>query len=123
MFTKLRKEFYWNMIYKICSRELWQQAVDAGEFTGAEIDLADGYIHFSAAHQVRETLAKHFSGRMDLVLIAVDEATLGPALKWEISRGGDSFPHLYGVLTIASVGSVQDLELGTDGGHVLPRLG
>ncbi len=83
-----------NTIYKICDAAAWQAAERAGEFVGAPVDLADGYIHFSAADQVVETAAKHFSGERDLVLVAVDADALGPALKWEPSRGDALFPHL-----------------------------
>ncbi|MDD2704229.1 MAG: DUF952 domain-containing protein [Acidocella sp.] len=75
----------------------------AGNFTGAPVDMADGYIHLSTAGQLAETVRKHFTGQTDLVVAAVDLATLGNAVKWEISRGGAEFPHLYGTLTMAHV--------------------
>ncbi|MEM8972574.1 MAG: DUF952 domain-containing protein [Pseudomonadota bacterium] len=87
-----------KMIYKICPREEWQAAVDLGTFEGSAVDLADGFIHFSAAHQVQETAAKHFRGQTDLLLVAICGDDLGSELKWERSRGGDLFPHLYGAL-------------------------
>ncbi|MEZ6130101.1 MAG: DUF952 domain-containing protein [Planctomycetaceae bacterium] len=108
------------MIYKICTRDQWQQAVAAGTSHGAAIDLKDGYIHFSAAHQVRETAARHFSGQTDLVLVAVDERVLGENLKWEVSRGGNRFPHLYDTLNVACVTSAVQLPLGEDGVHQFP---
>lgn len=101
---------------------MWQQAVESGRFDGAEIDLHDGYIHFSAQHQVAETAAKHFSGRSDLVLLAVDEKNLGDDLRWEVSRGGDKFPHLYASLDVALVTSSVDLPLGDDGISVIPVI-
>lgn len=110
------------MIYKICSREAWQEAERQGQFYGAEIDLRDGYIHFSAAHQVRETAAKHFPGQTDLLLVTVDEAALGENLRWEVSRGGDRFPHLYGALRTEFAVDVSDLPLGPTGCHVFPKL-
>ena len=87
-----------RIVYKICDQDAWRKAVAMGVFTGAPVDVADGFIHFSAAHQVRETAAKHFAGQEGLVLVAVDATVLGDALKWEPSRGGDLFPHLYGDL-------------------------
>jgi uncharacterized protein (DUF952 family) len=109
-------------IYKICSTQLWRDAQRAGLFRGAPPDLADGFIHFSSAAQVAETAAKHFAGAIDQVLIAVDAGLLGEALKWERSRGGDLFPHLYGPLSLAAVLWVEPLPLGADGRHVFPEL-
>jgi uncharacterized protein (DUF952 family) len=107
-------------IYKITPAEAWRAAEDAGAFTGAPVDVADGYIHLSAAHQVRETAARHFSGGRDLLLVAVDAGALGAALIWEPSRGGDLFPHLFGPLPMAAVLSAAPLPLGPDGRHVFP---
>lgn len=109
-------------IYKISPREAWQQAEAAGLFTGAPVDLADGYIHFSTAVQARETAAKHFARQADLVLVAVDADTLGAALRWEPSRGGALFPHLYSDLPMAAVRWVKPLPLGPDGVHVFPVI-
>jgi uncharacterized protein (DUF952 family) len=109
------------LIYKICPRASWQEAERDGVFRGAPVDRADGYIHFSAADQVRETAAKHFAGQNGLVLVAVDAAALGPALAWEPSRGGALFPHLYGELSLDAVRWVEELPLGRDG-HVFPQL-
>src|SRR5262244_142482 len=109
-------------IYKICDATTWQAAERLGEFTGAPVDLADGYIHFSTAEQVAETAAKHFAGQRDLVLVAVDADTLGPALKWEPSRGGALFPHLYGKLPLRAVRWIKPLPLGPDGQHVFPKM-
>jgi uncharacterized protein (DUF952 family) len=106
-------------IYKICPRALWEEAERAGRFDGAPVDLADGFIHFSTAAQVRETAAKHFSGEDDLVLVAIDADALGPALRYEKSRGGALFPHLYGSLPLSAVCAVSRLPLGTNG-HVFP---
>jgi len=109
-------------IYKICSSELWREAERAGLFAGAPLDLADGFIHFSTAAQVAETAAKHFAGAAGQVLVAVDAGALGEALKWEPSRGGALFPHLYGSLAVAAVLWVKPLPLGADGRHVFPEL-
>jgi uncharacterized protein (DUF952 family) len=85
------------------------------------VDLADGFIHFSTAAQVRETAARHFAGQTGLVLIAVEAGALGSFLRWEPSRGGDLFPHLYGPLPLAAVRWVAPLALGADGVHVFAR--
>jgi uncharacterized protein (DUF952 family) len=109
-------------IYKICPDMLWRQAEHAGVFRGAPVDLADGFIHFSTAAQVAETAAKHFAGQTDLLLMSVDSTRLGAQLKWEPSRGGALFPHLYGLLDLAAVIKVEALPLGADGRHIFPPL-
>ena len=106
-------------IYKICDASLWNTAVEAGEFKGAEIDLIDGYIHFSTAEQMRETAAKHFIGREGLVIVAVDADALGEEIKWEPSRGGALFPHLYRTLKTNEAVWSEPLPL-VDGEHVFP---
>jgi uncharacterized protein (DUF952 family) len=111
-----------QVIYKICRASEWREAERAGAFRGAAIDLTDGYIHFSTGEQAPETAARHFAGLGDLVLVAVAAAALGPALKWEPSRGGALFPHLYGVLTPGAVLWVKPLPLGGDGRHLFPEL-
>lgn len=111
-----------NLIYKICPRALWAAAEAAGLFEGAPVDRDDGYIHFSTAGQVAETAAKHFAGQDDLLLVAVDADTLGGALKYEVSRGGALFPHLYAPLPLSAVFWVRPLPLGGDGRHILPEL-
>ncbi len=107
---------------KLFREVLWESAAAAGEFAGAEIDLVDGYIHFSAPHQVAETAAKYFAGQTDLVLVSVDPRKLGDELRWEPSRGGDLFPHLYAPLRLADVDSVCELRLDELGNHVFPEL-
>lgn len=107
------------LIYKICDASLWDAAVEAGTFAGAEIDLTDGYIHFSTAEQMRETASKHFVGREGLVIIAVNPETLGDEMKWEPSRGGALFPHLYRPLQISEAVWTEPLPL-VDGAHVFP---
>ncbi len=111
-----------QLIYKIAPRAMWQAAEAKGVFEGAPIDHADGYIHFSTATQVTETAAKHFAGQDDLVLIAVEKDRLGDALKYEVSRGGDLFPHLYASLPLAAVRWVKPLPLGSDGKHAFPEM-
>ena len=111
-----------KIIYKIAPRDLWAQAEQAGSFTGAPVDIADGYIHFSAATQVRETAARHFASQQDLLLISVNASALGAALKFEVSRGGALFPHLYGELPLAAVLKAEPLPLGDDGLHIFPEL-
>lgn len=110
------------MIYKVVPAAVWQQAVAAGRFAGAGVDLADGYIHFSTAAQVAETAAKHFSGLTGLLLVAVDPAACGSALRWEPSRGGALFPHLYQDLPLDAIRWAADLPLGPDGRHQFPDL-
>ena len=107
-------------IYKIAARTLWNEAEQRGVFSGAEIDIRDGYIHFSSQDQVAETLALHFAGQSDLVLVEVDTARLD--IKWEPSRGGQLFPHLYGRLPLELVRTVRPLALDTNGEHILPPL-
>ncbi len=107
-------------IYKICQRALWEEAVRLGVFRGAPVDTEDGYIHFSTKEQVSDTANKHFAGLPDLVLIAVDAESLGPALKWEPSRGGALFPHLYGPLPVNKTLWVRALPLGFGGKHDFP---
>ena len=109
-----------TVIYKICGAEEWQAAVAAGVFLGSAVDLRDGFIHFSTAAQVRETAARHFAGAGDLVLVAFDDAALGPALRYEPSRGGDLFPHLYSSLDPAAALWVKPLPLASDGNHIFP---
>lgn len=110
-----------SLIFKIHPADDWARAEQAGTFDGAPVDHADGYIHFSTGGQARETAARHFAGRAGLLLIAVDDAPLGSALRWEPSRAGQLFPHLYGTLDLAAVRWVQSLSLGADGRHVFPE--
>ena len=109
-------------IYRIVAAEVWQRAEAAGSFTGTEHDLRDGFIHFSTAEQVAETAARHYVGQAGLLLVAVDAATLGVALRWEPSRGGALFPHLYAALPTGAAISVAPLPLGPNGVHVVPEL-
>lgn len=109
-------------IYKITTVAQWRGAEAAGVFTGAPIDHADGYIHFSTADQVAETLAKHFAGQRDLLLVTVTAETLGADLRWEPSRGGQLFPHLYATLPITAADRVSEIPLRADGRHDVEAL-
>jgi uncharacterized protein (DUF952 family) len=109
-----------NRIYKLTTRAAWEAASADGAFKGSPVDLADGFIHFSTADQAQETARRHFADQADLVLLTVEAESLGPALRWEPSRGGALFPHLYGVLPASAVTAVRALALGPDG---TPELG
>ena len=109
-----------SVIYKILTAAEWAAAQAAGRFDGSPVDLKDGYIHFSTAAQAQETARRHFHGVADLVVLAIDADTLGDALKWEPSRGGDLFPHLYGPLDPSLVIAVTKAPLDADG---VPQLG
>jgi uncharacterized protein (DUF952 family) len=109
-------------IYKICRVASWRAAEHAGSYRGSEVDARDGFIHFSTAAQVAETAARHFAQQTDLVLVAVDGDALGAALKWEKSRGGDLFPHLYDALPLAAVRWSRVLPDEVDGRRALPEL-
>ena len=108
-------------IYKILRESEWAAAVAAGVYTGSPVDARDGFIHFSTAEQAAETAAKHFAGQADLLIVRIEAATLGAALKWEPSRGGALFPHLYGPLPTSAATWVKPLPLGADGRHVFPE--
>ncbi|MEM9196409.1 MAG: DUF952 domain-containing protein [Pseudomonadota bacterium] len=110
-------------MYKIFRAAEWAAFAAAGVTDGAPVDLADGFIHFSTAAQARETAARHFAGEDGLLLAAIDPDALGATLRWEPSRGGALFPHLYARLPIAAVLWHAPLPLGPDGQHVFPELG
>lgn len=108
------------LIYKIFRTDEWSEFQAAGKTQGAPIDLSDGFIHFSTAEQAAETAAKHFTGAEGLWLLALESDALGDALKWEVSRGGAKFPHLYREMTMNEVLWAKPLPL--DGGaHVFPQ--
>lgn len=110
------------IVYKICPREEWLRARQFGALMPSQDDMRDGYVHLSRAGQIRGTLARHFAGRTDLVLLAVRVERLpDDTLRWEPSRGGELFPHLYDRLSVASVEQVFDLPLDADGVHALPE--
>ena len=109
-----------GLIYHMCKRAEWQAAQEIGRYEGSSQDRTDGFIHFSSAEQVRESAAKHRAGQTDLLLLSVDSAQLGDPLKWEASRGGAMFPHLYGPLPLEAVSHVDELPLDGDGLHIFP---
>lgn len=109
-------------IYKICEQTAWLAAQRQGEFRGSQDDARDGFIHLSTAAQLVGTLTRHFAGARDLLLVAVDADALGPALKWESSRGGDLFPHLYDALPLAAVRWTHPLADEVDGCRPMPQL-
>ncbi len=111
-----------NLILKICSRSEWDAAVAFGAYIGSAVDARDGFIHFSTPQQAVETAAKHFAGQRDLVLVGVAAEDLGADLKWEPSRGGALFPHLYGPLPVKLAKWVKPLPLGEHGRHQFPEL-
>jgi uncharacterized protein (DUF952 family) len=111
-----------TLIFHMCRREEWQDAVAAGRYAGSSQDRADGFIHFSTAEQIVESAARHRAGQDGLLLIALDPARLGSALVWEKSRHGALFPHLYGDFSTEAVHSVRELPLGPDGLHLFPSL-
>lgn len=111
-----------NRVYKICDRSAWEQARAGGRYFGSSDDARDGFIHLSAPDQVAGTLERHFANQDDLLLIALDVAVLGRALRWEPSRGGALFPHLYQPLDFAAVISEMPLDRGADGRYRLPEV-
>jgi uncharacterized protein (DUF952 family) len=110
-----------ELIYHMCHANEWEDAEKSGAYRGSSQDQADGFIHFSTADQVRVSAAKHRSGQDGLVLLSVSIHQLGDALKWEKSRGGDLFPHLYGDLMPGAVVHSEPLLLDESGLHVFPR--
>ena len=110
------------MIYHMCPAETWAEAVAAGHYHGTADDRRDGFIHFSTAETIAESARRHRTGQIGLLLIAVDAERLGERVRWEASRGGALFPHLYGPLHPDEVAGVEPLPLGPDGEHVFPVL-
>lgn len=98
------------LVYKVCPAAEWRAAVAAGAYHGSAVDRRDGFIHFSTGAQLAETLRRHFAGQRDLVMVEVDPADLGAALRWEPSRGGDLFPHLYGALPVSLARRVSPID-------------
>lgn len=109
-----------STIYKIFRAGEWRQAQAQGAFAGSPDDLRDGFIHFSTAEQLEGTAARHFAGESDLVLAAVEADALGAALRWEESRGGKLFPHLYAALPLTAVTRIWTLPI-VDGAHQFPK--
>lgn len=108
--------------YKVLTAPQMAELADSGRFAGAPVDLADGYIHLSTAGQLAETIDKHFAGQTDLHIVTVDLDALGDAVKWEPSRGGQLFPHIYGTgLPLDAVIAYGPLERRGDGSIILPK--
>ena len=112
-----------SRIYKILPRWEWDAALVARRFDGSVVDQHDGFIHFSTAAQVQETARRHFAGQEDLVVLAAEAAELGHALRWERSRDGALFPHLYAHLDTALVRQVSDAPLDAEGVPQVQGLG
>lgn len=108
------------LIFKIVHREEWDAATRAGAYEGSAKDRADGFLHFSTAKQLMGTLQKYYAAEKDLLLVAVDEDLLGAALKYEPSRDGAPFPHLYAPLPVSAVKWVREIARESNGGFVLP---
>lgn len=108
-------------VYKILAEAAYEAAKNEGRFLGTGDDLRDGFIHLSSGPQVSGTLAKHYPGEEDLLLLTLDPDRLGDALKWESSRDGELFPHLYGPLNLDAIVSADALELDDDNQHILPE--
>lgn len=107
-------------VYKVCTATDWAAAVRNGVYAGSADDRRDGFIHLSTAEQLAGTLARHFAGIKDLVLIGFDMRAIGPSLRFEASRKGELFPHVYGTLDPALARSTQPLPVAADGAHILP---
>ncbi|PWU53481.1 DUF952 domain-containing protein [Micromonospora sp. S4605] len=110
------------MIYKLLPTTEWDEALAAGRLAGTAVDRQDGFVHLSAADQVVETARRHFAGVTGLTLLTVDPARLGGALRWEPSRGGQLFPHLYGPLPVAAVVAAQALPADTPAADAVAAL-
>jgi uncharacterized protein (DUF952 family) len=110
-----------SIIFHMCKKNKWQVALASGIYLGSSQDINDGFIHFSTVDQILESAEKHRMGQRGLVLLSVEVGLLGEALRWEESREGDFFPHLYGSLPLKAVIRVDDLELGKDGRHKFPE--
>lgn len=104
-----------DLAYKIADAEEWAAARATGAYAGSAVDLADGYIHMSTAAQLAETVRRHYAGRRDLIVARIDLSILGDTLKWEPSRGGDLFPHLYGRLPMTAVTAERAAHAARDG--------
>lgn len=111
-----------ELVYKIATEAAFAPSRSAATFSGMPIDAADGYMHFSTAVQLPETLRLHFAGQDGLVLLAIRTADLGDRLVWEPSRGGALFPHLYGgPLPISTIAWETPLSVAVDGSCILPE--
>ena len=110
-----------ELIYKVASAEIAAAAQASGTFTGMPIDEKDGYIHCSTAAQLPQTLSLHFGGQSGLVLLAVRSLAVGANLRWEASRGGQLFPHVYGTISMSAVAWSAPIEVARDGSCLLPE--
>ena len=110
-----------DMVYKLVRDVEWAKAQKEGVFGGSPDDLRDGFLHFSAAHQLRATAEKHFAGEAGLVLLTVNPAAVGEKLRWEVSRGGEKFPHFYGALKLDAILRVDHLTRDARGRLLFPR--
>lgn len=110
-----------ELIYKIADRAVYEAALASGQMRGMPVDLADGFVHFSSAGQLRGTLARHFAGQSGLMLLAVRVEALGEALRWEVSRGGELLPHLYAPLPMQAVAWTTEISVAANGDAVLPE--
>ena len=111
-----------KIVYHICRQDEWDAAKVNGIYSGSSQDEVDGFIHFSTSEQVMESAQKHRTGQDGLVMLSVDAESLGSSLKWEPSRGGSLFPHLYGELPVNVVINAISLPLGPDGQHIFPKF-
>ena len=111
-----------SLVYKLLTRPEWQAAREAGVYLGSALDLADGFIHLSTAAQAAETARRYFAGQTDLVLLTLEADDFAETLKWEPSRGGDLFPHVYGPVDPARAKAVVDVGLDADGVPILGAL-
>jgi uncharacterized protein (DUF952 family) len=109
-----------TIAYKIETEDVWADAQRAGVYLGSALDKTDGFIHLSSRAQTRETAAKWFAGQTGLVLLRVELTPLGDAVRWEASRGGDLFPHIYGALPTLAVSAMWVIPVGADGAHIMP---
>ena len=109
-----------NHFIRSCPSKKWLEVLEAQALAGFGIDLTDGFIHLSSAEQVKETARIYFSGREDLMLVIIDSSSLEESLRWEESRAGALFPHVYGVIPMAAVLAAEMLPLGSDGEHQFP---
>lgn len=109
-----------DLVYKVLRRPEWTATQAGGVFSGSPADARDGFIHLSAAHQVRGVCERHFAGEDDLIVLTLEVDRLGPALKWEISHKGEPYPHLYGTLPLALVSAVAEIRRGEDGRLTFP---
>jgi len=111
-----------HFVYHLCQKETWGRAVSDGEYAGSALDQCDGFIHFSAGGQVKQTARLHLAGVKGLVLLKVNANKLGESLLWEASRNGELFPHLYGRLTPDLVDSATELQIDENGNHIFPVI-